>query len=114
MSYVWALLVVLILLQAEAASHWLIGGHHSCGTWTAERRVNGAITWQLESWVVGYLSGWARASSGNPLAGLEEDAVHAWIDNYCSRNPLDTISDAADELKIHLLKVSRNPAEIVR
>jgi len=111
MSCVWALLVVLILLQAEAAAHWLIGGHHSCGTWTAERRVNRTISWQLEAWVAGYLSGWATASSGNPLAGLEGDTIHRWIDDYCSRNPLEPISDAADALKIHLRKVSRNPAE---
>ena len=60
---------------------------------------------QLGAWLGGFLSaynyfvpGVSDITGGTDFAGLE-----AWIDNYCSQNPLDSLNVAAVAL-VTLLK----------
>ena len=51
-----------------------------------------------EQWVTGFLSGigFVGEDGADPLKGLDGNAVHAWIDNYCHAHPLEQkLSDAA-------------------
>ncbi len=70
----------------------------SCGSWSASRRANNVRSWVTEQWVLGFLSGvaYAASSSGpDPLTGVDDEAVWAWVDNYCRAHPLDWLLHAA-------------------
>jgi len=67
-------------------------GTISCGTWTAWRRSGQAA--HAEQWILGFLSGIGYEGVGDPLNGVDANAVWAWMDNYCQANPLDAIVKA--------------------
>jgi hypothetical protein len=52
-----------------------------------------------ENWVTGFLSGvgFVGEYGADPLNGMDADGVWAWIDNYCSANPIKDIADAAGQ-----------------
>jgi hypothetical protein len=70
----------------------------SCGGWTntPKRSVEHEV---FKKWVLGFVSGanWEN-KDGDFLRGTDSDALTAWIDNYCRRNPLNGISQAVIEL----------------
>lgn len=82
---------------ADATGYMLIGaGVSSCGAWTADRRNRGASEIADTEWVLGFLSGIGYAGENmNPLEKMDSDGVGAWIDNYCSSRPINTIVQAA-------------------
>jgi hypothetical protein len=85
-----------MLGSAEAETFTSIGaGNASCGTWTANRRVQ-VKSMDAETWVLGFLSGIGYAGNGNPLANMDAEGVWAWIDKYCSAYPISTIIIAAE------------------
>ena len=48
-------------------------------------------------WVMGFLSGvgsMKATTSLDPLKGMDQEGVSAWVDNYCHKHPLDTIATA--------------------
>jgi hypothetical protein len=53
-------------------------------------------------WVTGYLSGLNMESSPDFLRDRDADGLMAWIDNYCRRNPLHTITQAVHALRNEL------------
>jgi len=74
----------------------LVPDPSSCGSWTAERKGGRGNSRQL--WVPGFLSGIGSTltvTKLDPLHGTDKEAVWAWLDNYCQKNPLAEISDAA-------------------
>jgi hypothetical protein len=48
-----------------------------------------------EAWVLGFLSGLGVAGVGDPLNGVDNEGVMAWIDNYCQSHPINRLVDAA-------------------
>ena len=105
-----ALAAVLMTGDATAARDRAImgSGVGSCGNRTANRRgyglgrsfIKGSQAHQQQTqWVLGFLSGFAMNptpdSSFDPLRNVNAAGVFAWIDNYCSTHPLETIADAA-------------------
>ncbi len=51
-----------------------------------------------EQWILGFLSGvgYAGNESGlDPLIGVDDEGVWAWVDNYCQAHPLDLLIQAA-------------------
>ena len=87
-----------------------IGSGVSCGSWTEARRSDNSLAYQ--AWIAGFVSGANLiATIDFPtidiLAQLQPQnpqPIYAWVDNYCSENPLNTIGDAADWLGNELLR----------
>lgn len=85
---------------SEAMAYTMGGpGISSCESWTtAPRDGKGDHLLALEnqSWVLGFLSGVGYAGANrDPLQGLNSQAVAAWVDDYCTAHPIDTIATAA-------------------
>lgn len=92
--------VAVLLPPAVGAAAYLSAGvgNSSCGTWVSDRRhPNGADALMDESWVLGFLSGigFEAGPELSPLRGTDPNGVWAWVDNYCSANPLKDIAEAA-------------------
>lgn len=73
-------------------------GKMSCGDWVQVRKARDVNSTAFEFWVLGYLSGSAVQTNEDVLRHLGSNAVETWIDNYCAKNPLDSLGTAADEL----------------
>jgi hypothetical protein len=83
-------------------------GTVTCGEWRQHRSTgNKAAELQLQAWIDGFLSGYNFGSDlFDFLAPSPERtavAYYAWIDNYCSQNPLNRVADAAAALKNELI-----------
>ncbi|MPW29566.1 hypothetical protein F9L16_11200 [Agarivorans sp. B2Z047] len=66
-------------------------GATSCGSWLKERR-NGTYAIDL-NWVLGFISAYNHylesSTTGNGVYGSTDiEGIAAWMDNYCSSNPL--------------------------
>lgn len=72
-------------------------GTGSCGNWTSGRQpaVTRAGEWNM-SWVHGFISGAGYQSAG--LRRTDTDGIMAWMDKYCTDNPLHPISRGASTL----------------
>lgn len=77
-----------------------IGAKSSCGTWVVERARGRALG--LEQWLMGFLSGvgWSQPDGDDPLTGLDANAAFLWMDNYCSKQPLEAVAMAAARLAL--------------
>jgi hypothetical protein len=64
---------------------------------------------QLQAWIDGFLAGYNLASQGPDFIAPKPESVayYAWIDNYCSRNPLNKVVDGAEALKEELTTRAR-------
>ena len=91
------------VFDAQAEPIWIVGVC-SCGAWVKDRQEKQIFTITHQRWLVGYLSGLARASNKNILKGTDNDSFYLWMDNYCQKNPLKDISDGAEDLSFELIK----------
>ena len=70
------------------------GAGVSCAEWTDTGRADPG----LEQWAFGFASAVAANAQlqrgGDPLAGMDADAIHAWLDEHCRRRPRDALSVA--------------------
>ena len=85
----------LVLGVAMPAGAVRVFGVYDCGHWR-----NNAYRDLAQTWVMGYMSGlnaaYAPRSGTDPLEKLNSsEQVIAWMDNYCSANPLSSVSDGA-------------------
>lgn len=90
-----------------AGSHAMVVGEGgvSCGAWTEERQGKTFLADVLSAWVRGFVSAInleGSSSSGHITEGIDNSAVEAWIDNYCTSNPLDTLALATVALTLEL------------
>jgi hypothetical protein len=93
-----ALAVAMATAQAQEIKIVIGLTGFSCGKWVNTPKKT-AQHQALEHWVTGYLSGINMESAGvDFLQGRDIDGLTAWIDNYCSRNPLHAITQALFEL----------------
>jgi hypothetical protein len=105
-----AALTAIPFSQADSRTPTIIGfGTASCGEWTSARAATDPKTVILMSWVGGYLSaynviGIVRGKFDNITGGVDGEGLWAWIDNYCSQNPLDSLAFATTSLAAELLK----------
>ena len=107
-----AALAVIIATAAHAEplppaqdQDWVIAfgiGGRSCGNWTQWRQSKSVEAGLSAQWVVGFLSGKNQCISCNPqddpLRGADFVGLMAWIDNYCSSHPLESIHAAGNML----------------
>ncbi len=99
----YLLLVVLSILTSSAfANDAIIGaGATTCGKWVKNRKTD-AYYHQL-NWVLGYISAYNNyvntdSSEYGVIGNADSDSIAAWMDNYCQKNPLDTIAKGSVEL----------------
>jgi hypothetical protein len=92
--------------SADVLQFMSIGyGSTSCGTWTAARKTKPWDTNIYRAWVLGFLSGYNGyypTGDRDISKGTDNEALMAWIDNYCAERPLDAIADAAQMLIVEL------------
>jgi hypothetical protein len=103
--------LIAFLVPAAANANTIMGeGFASCGQWTkASAEPQGAVAFAMGAWVRGYLTAQALAATSENhypdiLRDTDADAVMAWVDNYCAKNPLDKIVDATGHLVLELIK----------
>jgi hypothetical protein len=94
-------LIVLLLfyclaipVYAQQDQAILIGlGGSSCGKWLETR--NSPSHYQFKQWVMGFISGINWNNQINPARPPDQAAVVAFVDHYCTNNPLHGIVHAA-------------------
>lgn len=70
-------------------------GTHSCGRWLAARKSNDYVIYG--QWMLGFTSAVGYYDVYD-LKDTDAQAMMAWVDNYCSANPLDDFSIAVQKL----------------
>lgn len=105
------ILVIAARDGASAQDRAVFGaGMTSCGQWQEYRtRENKAMSYHIQAWIAGYLSGYnVAADDPDFLIGKPDPvAMYTWIDNYCRDKPLDFIVQAANMLRKELLARAR-------
>lgn len=76
----------------------------SCGDWTTRRKAGTAQ--QLEAWMLGFVSAYNAfgSATGDSAGGGNGNALLAWVDQYCEKNPLDRVPAAGFALIAELEK----------
>lgn len=83
-------------------------GVASCGNFIQQRNNRTAHL----HWIMGYVTGvnvfrtsfLGEGASVDVLNGVDIDAIELWITNYCTENPLETVSDATLALVVEGMK----------
>jgi hypothetical protein len=119
MKRICELLVVLAMMYWPAVcqarpdqngQYQVVGvGNHSCGEWTQGRKT--ATNYLDEAWVQGFITAvnLVGPGSSNISGGTDPDGILAWIDNYCAKDPIKSLSYAVGELTAELLKREEPP-----
>lgn len=94
-------LAIALCGAANAADtyHVMGSGQHTCQDWTdAETHNLKAFMVIDRQWVLGFLSGYSKATAGaDPLnESVTTTGVFAFVDMHCQQAPKDTIAEAAD------------------
>ena len=77
-------------------------GTLSCDKWIEERSQNSGLSFGMETWILGFLTG-AGWQGANPQ-DVDNSALYVWVDNFCRENPLKNITSASAALTIELEK----------
>ena len=110
MTIVRAIAISLALLPVNfftASAYTSMGyGLQTCGWWTAQRNEPAPAiqAGYAQSWILGFLTGNADITATlkmalpkavgmplDPLSGVDDLAVFAWIDNECHKHPLQNL-----------------------
>ena len=75
-------------------------GLESCEVWLGERLSDGPTAWYHQQWVLGYITAFNRwvHNGSNVAVNIAPDKLFAWIDEYCHRNPRQSLSLATEAL----------------
>ena len=82
-------------------------GDIDCGAWLNKKGL------PERAWLIGYLTGLntmhdLNKNSDNPLNKVNSaEQIYVWMDNYCQKNPLNTIGDGGIQLFIELMKKAK-------
>jgi hypothetical protein len=86
-------------------------GTVTCAEWQKYRSTGDkASTFQLQAWIDGFLSGYNTASEDIDFIAPRPQTVayYAWVDNYCTQNPLNYLVQATLALKDELTARARH------
>ncbi len=74
-------------------------GQSPCSEWSVDRMVAGTGVWQLQQWVLGYLSAYNALTRGSAdIAGeLGAEGLFAWLDDYCGGAQATVLSVAVQD-----------------
>lgn len=80
-------------------------GDLTCGGWRSSAPGNfGAVPKAvLLNWVLGFLVGRTAERGDDLLATVQISSIAAWLDDYCERQPLESLIKAAFDLEKELL-----------
>lgn len=79
-------------------------GDMTCGGWrSAPSNFNTIQKAALLNWVLGVILGRSSVRGDDLLRDVEISGVAAWLDDYCSRNPLNTLVQGAYDLEVTLI-----------
>ncbi len=103
-------ILILMLSSPFSFADWAIKGegNFSCPDYVAAKRSNSAKLYSSISWVQGFISGVnyqaALEQGADSFIGQDYPATSIvnWLVNYCSDNPQDYLSDAAEALVLKL------------
>jgi len=109
------LIVALNLISTMAIADWAIRGegNFSCPDYVSAKRTNNTKLYSSISWVQGFITGVnyqnALPEGSNSYIGQDLSAVSLvdWVENYCRKNPQDTLADAAEALVAELKEKSQ-------
>jgi hypothetical protein len=78
-------------------------GALQCSLWTAQKDL--AIGQLHKQWILGYVTAvnYGLQRDENIAPGLKNAGLLAWVDDYCSKHPIEDITDAAATLIYELL-----------
>ena len=85
--------------QAQKVRIYGVAPIPSCETWTTARKAGSAA--QLESWALGFVSGfnfYSPDSRGDIAPNTDAKALLSWVDQYCRAKPLDNVLHATTKL----------------
>ena len=106
-----ALVLSLWALEARAIdSHGKYGiygsGNVRCNQWLRSRDLKDSTAYRDAEWVAGYITAYNRwvfkGRSVHPER--DEESMMAMIDRFCTENPMDTVSGAAESMILELLR----------
>lgn len=74
-------------------------GQAPCSEWSVDRMVAGSGAWQLQQWVLGYLTAYNELTRGSAdIAGeLGAEGVFAWLDDACGGAPETSLAAALQD-----------------
>ena len=106
------LLSMLILCSASAFAQTGFG-QRTCGRWVEARTQKSIPKYQIddlamESWVAGFMTGmnymaFTLKDKMDVLKQTDAPSAYLYIDNYCNKNPLSMLDEAASHLYIDLV-----------
>lgn len=94
------------LVFANLAHAYTTYGAYDCGEWVSESKSNAS----MRTWLLGFMSGLSAMhelndKNDNPLNKINSSKqIYVWMDNFCQKNPLKTLSSAGVDLFIELIK----------
>jgi hypothetical protein len=77
-------------------------GTLSCGSWSIEHKKRSIKSFMQSEWVFGFIGSYnnyvVKGSPGVDEQSSDGAGIEAWVDNYCKKNPLETIYFASQQL----------------
>ncbi|UTZ35038.1 hypothetical protein HB762_28110 (plasmid) [Vibrio campbellii] len=96
------LILILLLTHLSVNASTTYGaGSASCGTWLKHSKVKGSNYAFNISWVHGYLS---AIQVNYELKEVDTDSITIFLDNYCTKHPFASISEATHELTLEIIQ----------
>jgi hypothetical protein len=98
----WGLLVAALHCGATAATGqtYFGAGHSRCSDYVREVTSRGALQYNMQGWVLGYVSGlnmiWKTVRGSDPLLTMEPTQALSYTLRYCQNNPENTLANAAN------------------
>lgn len=86
-------------------------GNNTCESWLKERGKGEPRAWQLQQWLLGYVSAynnWVHKGQ-NVADGSNAKEMFAWVDEYCADRSRDMLATVVEELILDLKK-NQTPA----
>lgn len=104
---IFVLSALIILLSMPQAWATVTVNKPSCGVWVEWRKsTNDYKKLLIQEFVVGELSGLSLGSSrefwGVDGHQLDYSTVYLWMDQYCEKNPLSSITEGVEQLFINV------------
>ena len=111
-----AALVLMISVPGHAAKSTMFGyGATTCGQYLDEVKSSARDASMAESWALGFISAMnAHVFTKDALEPTDAGGIKAAVRLHCEKNPLDRISNAANEVALELAHRVGDTRSLVR